>query len=195
VRALRFRRQSIVVLTGSARSLRLLLEHCHALSITADRSAMALEDDLGRALVHLRPGDAADERMWQIVTRSAFGTATRIAPVPDRPTGVPAQSMEPLSALRRMRDDVDAPGFLDTAELSGQVSLQVARLRREQARLGGKVVAVDPALVPHALRALTEDLLRIVVTVGCCCTADYLPGNVSNCFTPDEDRVVGLANR
>jgi hypothetical protein len=28
-----------------------------------------------------------------------------------------------------------------------------------------------------------------------CCTSDYIPGNVSNCFTADEDRVVGLANR
>ncbi len=166
----------VATLPGEARSLRLLLDRCHAIATTTARDCLILEDNLGQPVLRLLPVNARDTRLWQIVVGATCGRALRVTPASattgssasaQRPTSSPetAQAVHATDALDGIGDD-GAPDFQDTAELTGQVALQLARLRRERAQLGRKVVAVDPALIPHALRAMSDELLPLVVTTG-----------------------------
>lgn len=149
----------IASLPGETRSLRLLLDRCHAIATTPARDCLVLEDNFGRPLLRLLPEHAANARLWRMVVGGTCGHALRV---------VPAGSTQPMDARETLDgiEDDDGPGFQDTAELTGQVALPLARLRRERRELGRKVVAVDPALIPHALRALSEELLSLVLTMG-----------------------------
>jgi hypothetical protein len=154
-------------LHGADQSLRLLLARCHALAAAPARDALLLEDDLGRPLLRLRPSPAQDARLWRLVLGGSLGTAERMVPLQQTPAAVAPLASHPLGALQALcADDPDAPGFADTAELTGQLALDPGRLRHEAAAAGGAAVAVDPALIPCALRALCEELMPIAVTTG-----------------------------
>ncbi|MBK1630419.1 hypothetical protein CKO31_06590 [Thiohalocapsa halophila] len=150
-------------LHGTDQSLRLLLARCHALSAAPARDALLLEDDLGRPLLRLRPDAGRDARLWRLVMGGILGNAERVVPLQQTPPALAPLASHPLAALQALcADDPDAPGFADTAELTGQLALDPGRLRHAAAA----AVAVDPALIPCALRALCEELLPIAITTG-----------------------------
>ena len=154
-------------LHGADQSLRLLLARCHALSAAPARDALLLEDDLGRPLLRLRPDAGRDARLWRLVMGGILGNAERVAPLQQTPPALAPLASHPLAALQALcAEDPDAPGFADTAELTGQLALDPGRLRHAAAAAGGAAVAVDPTLIPCALRALCEELLPIAITTG-----------------------------
>jgi hypothetical protein len=158
---------TLATLAGTRHSLRLLLARCHALSAAPARDALLLEDDLGHPLLRLRPVTADDAWLWRLVLDGILGGAGRVVPQRLAPPALAPLSRHPLGTLQaRCTDDADAPGFTDTAELSGQLPLEPARLRREAAGGGGAAVAVDPALIPCVLRSLCEETLPLVLTTG-----------------------------
>lgn len=159
----------LATLATTGQSLRLLLTRCHALSAAPAGDALLLEDDLHRPLLRLRQGTADAAWLWRLVLGGILGGAGRVVPQHLAPPALAPLSSHPLGALQTLcADDADAPGFTDTAELSGQLALDPARLRREAAAGGGAAVAVavDPALIPCALRSLCEEMLPLVLTAG-----------------------------
>jgi hypothetical protein len=158
---------TLATLAGREQSLRLLLARCHALSAAPARDALLLEDDLGRPLLRLRPVTANDAWRWRLVLGGILGGAGRVVPQHLAPPALAPLSRHPLGTLQALcADHAEAPGFTDTAELSGQLALEPARLRREAAAGGGAAVAVDPALIPCALRSLCEEVLPLRLTTG-----------------------------
>jgi hypothetical protein len=157
----------LATLHGTGQSLRLLLDRCHALAAAPARDALTLEDDLGRPLVRLAPPAPGESRLWRLVLGGILGGAERVVPLRHATPDLAPLERHPLGMMQSLCDDgADAPGFGDTVELSGQRSLAPDCLRREAAARGGSVTAVDPALIPSALRSLCDEVLPIVVTVG-----------------------------
>lgn len=158
---------TLASLHGAEQSLRLLLARCHALSAAPARDALLLEDDLGRPLLRLSPLADSDAPLWRLVLGGILGAGERVVPLRETPPALATLSAHPLGALQALcADDADAPGFTDTAALTGQLTLDPGRLRHEAATGGGSAVAVDPALIPCALRGLSEELLPLVITAG-----------------------------
>jgi hypothetical protein len=158
---------ALATLAGTEQSFRLLLTRCHALSAAPAGDALLLEDDLGRPLLRLRQVTADDWWLWHLVLRGILRGAERVVPVRQTPPALAPLSRHPLGALQTLcADDADAPGFTDTAELSGQLALEPARLRGDAAAAGGAAVAADPALISCALRSLCEEVLPLVLTTG-----------------------------
>ncbi len=160
---------TLATLAGADASLRLLLDHCAALSTSPARDSLALEDDLGRALLHVQPAAPAELWLWRTVLGGIFGGAERVVPLrasaPAPALG--ALSAHPLGVLQSRCDDgAAAPGFRDTVELTGQLACDPVRLRSEALARGHTAVAVDPALIPCALRSLCEAALPLVMTLG-----------------------------
>ncbi|WP_295878918.1 hypothetical protein [uncultured Thiohalocapsa sp.] len=155
---------TLASLHGAEQSLRLLLERCHALSAAPARDALLLEDDLGRPLLRLSPLAGSDAPLWRLVLDGILGAGERVVPLRETPPALATLIAHPLGALQALC--ADAPGFTDTAALTGQLTLDPGRLRHEAAAGGGSAVAVDPALIPCALRGLSEELLPLVITAG-----------------------------
>ncbi|WP_058556285.1 hypothetical protein [Thiohalocapsa sp. ML1] len=159
----------LATLSGRTHALRLLLGRCHALAASPARDALELQDDLGRPQLKLTAAMAEDARLWTIVLGGIFGAAERVVPLcePAKAPALTALTSHPLGVIQALCDDTaDAPGFRDTAELTGQLALAPARLHREAEAGTASAIAVDPALVPCALRSLCEEMLPIVVTAG-----------------------------
>ncbi len=160
---------SLGTLTGVEQSLRLLLDRCYALATSTARDGLWVEDDLRRPQLCLRPLTPDGDWLWRLVLDGVCGASGRIVP---RRESAPAPVLgplqrHPLAALQDACDQADAaPGFRDTAELTGQLELQPARMRREAGAGAETDTAVDPALIPCALRNLCEEVLPLVVTVG-----------------------------
>lgn len=158
---------TLATLAGTGQSLRLLLTRCYALSAVPAKDALLLEDDLGRPLLRLCQVTADDAWLWRLVLGGILSGAERVVPVRQAPPALAPLPRHPLGALQTLcAGDADAPGFTDTAELSGQLALEPARLRCNAAAAGGAAVAVDPALIPCALRSLCEEVLPLVLTTG-----------------------------
>jgi hypothetical protein len=159
----------LATLSGATHALRLLLARCHALAASPARDALLLLDDLGRPQLKLSAAAVDDARLWRIVLGGILGAAERVVP---QCQGVQAPALatlasHPLGLMQALCDDgADAPDFRDSAELTGQLALAPARLHREAEVGRASAIAVDPALVPCALRSLCEELLPIVVTTG-----------------------------
>jgi len=86
---------------------------------------------------------------------------------PDERLGSVARTPHPVE-VRRVRwqalarpSDPAAPDFADIAELCGWLRLDDARLRG-----CGRAIAIDPAVVPYFLEALTEQSVPVRVTTG-----------------------------
>lgn len=158
---------AVASLNGAEQSLRLLLERCHALAAAPARDALLLEDDLGRPLLRLRPAAGPDAGLWRLVLGGMLGGGERVVPLQQTPPALAPLGRHPLGALQaHCSNDPHAPNFLDTAELSGQLALDPGRLRRDAAASGGSATAVDPALIPCALRALCDEVLPVAITMG-----------------------------
>jgi hypothetical protein len=156
----------MATLGGDTQSLRLLLERCHALAATPEGDALLLEDDLRRPLLRLTRAAGSAAWLWRLVRGGVLGGAERVVPLNQPAPLVTSLEDHPLGILQALCTD-DAPDFVDTAELSGQLALAAGRLRRDAANGGGAAVAVDPALIPCVLRSLCEQALPIELSLGC----------------------------
>jgi putative heme degradation protein len=160
---------------GEDFALRLLLEHCDALSpmlppcgaVASPVESLFIEDAQRRPLLtlHLAPQDDPSRFLLRTLLRTYGIGARRLRPAPYRPAslrGPQAAAEHAAAALeQRCAGLDDGIKLMDQAELSGLLALQPRRLRDH-----GSAIGVDPDLVPCALEALTDHAVPIRIVTG-----------------------------
>jgi hypothetical protein len=162
-------RDGIGHLCDGGMALRLLLDGLRGVQGAKDGVwTLTLSDLHGQDIATLR-GDRQDgnaDLLWRTLLAAHGGIGRSVEPAP---AAAPVRTL-PFGDARdgRVRDLErrtagldDGIGFLDFAELAGLISLHPKRLRDR-----GRLVNVDPDLVPCVLSAVVDHLAPLQLTVG-----------------------------
>lgn len=154
--------------------VRILLDHCHALTSDDDERGLAIEGADRQPLAALRL-DAGTHPLPLRLLLSGLGvTGRRLLPMPPEQEDAPIASLEQHAIYRLQRDcqALDpAPGsrgfgLRDLAELSGCMRLNPAPWMLAAADGNAGAVAIDPSLVACALETLVDQEHPLALSCG-----------------------------
>jgi hypothetical protein len=168
-------RHDIAHVQGEDFALRLLLEHCDALSpmlppcgsVASPVESLFIENAQRCPLLtlHLAPQDDPSRFLLRTLLRT-YGLGTRrLRPAPHR--SAPVRRLQVVAGhataalAQRCTGLDDGIGLVDQAELSGLLALHPRRLRER-----GSAIGVDVDLVPAALEALADHAVPIRIVTG-----------------------------